>query len=144
MHRLGAIVTGERLCFTSLRGLLAAGFARAQHVQADARDHGCQPRCQVLDLAGVGTAEPEPGFLNSVVGLSPRAQHPISHSSQMSPVRLKLLCQPFFLVHWSHFPGAIRHGYDEGNPIGVTTPSNRESGRQKSNPDMGFRFQQGT
>jgi len=53
-----------------VQGLLAAGLARAQHVETDACDDGRQPAAQVGDIAGVRSAETEPAFLNGVVGFT--------------------------------------------------------------------------
>ena len=44
--------------------------ARAQHVEAHAGDDRRQPAAQVLDVARVGAAEPQPGLLHGVVGLA--------------------------------------------------------------------------
>jgi hypothetical protein len=50
----------------------------------------------------------------------------------MGPVVLKLFRQPFSLVQWSHFPGAIRHVYDEGDPADVTADWGASSSEAKS------------
>ena len=52
-----------------LEGRFAARPARSQHVEADTPDDRRQPRAQVVDIAPVGAAEPEPGLLDRVVGL---------------------------------------------------------------------------
>ena len=49
--------------------LLAPRLARAQHVQADARDDGRQPSAKVLDAARVSAAELQPRLLDSVLRL---------------------------------------------------------------------------
>ena len=79
--------------------LLAPGLARSQRVQRDSRNDRGQPPSQVLDAIGVGAAEPQPGFLNGVVGLAHRAEHPVGHRSQMAAVLLEPLRQPFVLDH---------------------------------------------
>ena len=60
----------------------------------------CQPAAQVSDAACVRTAEPEPGFLNGIVGLAPRPEHPIGHRKEMRPVLLKPSRQPVIFVHY--------------------------------------------
>ena len=60
----------DRFWQPRVQRLLAPRLARAQHVQADARDHRRQPAAQVVDTARVGAAEPQPRFLHRVVGLA--------------------------------------------------------------------------
>ena len=43
---------------------------------------------------GVGAAEPQPGFLDGVVGLAQRAEHPVGHRPQVGPVLLEPFRQP--------------------------------------------------
>ena len=50
-----------------------------------------QPAAQVLDRAGVGPAEPEPGLLDGVLRLAQRPEHPVGHRPQVRPVRLEPL-----------------------------------------------------
>jgi hypothetical protein len=45
-----------------------------QHVQAQSGDDRRQPAAEILDGAGIGTAEPKPGLLDGVVGLAGRAR----------------------------------------------------------------------
>lgn len=49
--------------------------------------------------AGVGATEAQPGFLDGVIGLAERAEHPVGHRLQASPVFLETLGQPCALVH---------------------------------------------
>jgi hypothetical protein len=79
--------------------LLAPRPARAQHVEADPANYRRQPSAQVLDAAGVGPAEPEPGFLDRIVGLTQRAQHSVGHRPQVDAVFLELLRKELVLVH---------------------------------------------
>ncbi len=73
--------------------LLAARIAAAQHVQAHS-GHDCrQPAAEVLDLAGVGPAEPKPGLLHGIVGFGGRAQHAKGNRPQVATVVLELLRQ---------------------------------------------------
>ena len=65
--------------------------ARAQHVEAHPRATTVvsQPP-EVLDVARVGAAEPQPGLLDGVVGLAQRAEHPVGHRPQVGAVLLEL------------------------------------------------------
>jgi hypothetical protein len=78
---------------------LAARFARTQHVQRDAADDGRQPCAQIVDLSVGRSAEPEPGFLDSVLGLTHRAKHAIGDRQQPGPLLHEPLCQPLGLIH---------------------------------------------
>ena len=107
---VGAVgAVDDRLGHVDAQRLLAPRVARAQHVQADARDDGRQPAAEVLDVARVGAAEPQPGLLDGVVGLAERAEHPVGHRPQVGPVRLEPLRQPVALVHRSHSSVASGH-----------------------------------
>ena len=55
-----------------------------------------------VDVARIGAAEPQPGFLDGVVCLVVRAEHPIGHRSQAGSMFLKSLDQPFLFRHLSH------------------------------------------
>jgi hypothetical protein len=69
---------------------LAACPSRAKNVQAhEAHDRG-QPGAQVVDVAGVGSAEPDPGLLHGVVRLGQGSEHPVGHGPQVGAVRLEL------------------------------------------------------
>ena len=50
-------------------------------------------------LGDYQAAEVEPGLLYGVVRLGERAEHPVGHRSQVAPVGLELLRQPFVFVH---------------------------------------------
>ena len=52
-----------------LQGRFAARPARSQHVEADPPDDRRQPGAQVVDVARVGAAQADPGFLDGVVRL---------------------------------------------------------------------------
>jgi hypothetical protein len=75
---------------------------RLQDVQANARDDGRQPPVQVLDGGRISAAEPQPGFLDRVVGIADGAEHPVGHRAQASSILLESLRQPVALVHRSH------------------------------------------
>ena len=79
--------------------LFAAGPPRPQHVQRDPGHHRGQPAAEVVHLAGVGPAQPQPGLLDGVVRLADRAQHPVRDRLQVAPVVLETLRQPVVAVH---------------------------------------------
>ncbi len=85
---------GRRRGGRGFEGLLAAGLAGAQHIKADARYDGCKPGAEILDAFGAGTAEAEPGFLDSVVGFSQRARHAVGDGAQMAAVFFEAVSQP--------------------------------------------------
>ncbi len=70
-------------------GAPRAAGARAQHVEADARDDGGQPAAQVLDRARVGARELEPRLLHGVVGLGGRAEHAVRDQPEVGAVLLE-------------------------------------------------------
>jgi hypothetical protein len=67
-----------------------------------------QPPAQVLDAARVGTTEAQPGFLDGVVGLARRAEHPPGMRPQASPIGLESSRQPLAVMHRSHSLVAFR------------------------------------
>jgi hypothetical protein len=69
-----------------LERVLAAAAARAQHVQADAGDDRGEPAAQVVDVGCAGPADPQPGVLDCVVGVSKRAQQPVGDRAQLGAV----------------------------------------------------------
>jgi len=83
-------------------------LARPQDVQAHARDDGCQPSTEVVDLLGIGAAQSQPGFLNGIVHVAQRAQHPIRHGAQAGSVFFESLGQVVVFVHRSHFLDVFR------------------------------------
>ena len=78
---------------------LAAGPAGAQHVEADAAHDRREPAAQIVDAAGVGTAQPKPGLLKGVVRFAHRAKHPVRHRLQVASILLELPGQPVLLAH---------------------------------------------
>ena len=74
----------------------------------------------VLHLARVGAVEPQPRFLHGVLGLAPRAQHPLRHRTQVRAVLLELLGLPLLCVHRSHPLAGARQRGDEPHRLGVT------------------------
>ena len=59
--------------------VFAPGFSRSQHVEAHARDDGGEPSPEIVDAGGIRSAEPQPRFLDRIVHLADRAEHPVSH-----------------------------------------------------------------
>jgi hypothetical protein len=94
----------DRVWDARVQGLLAAGLARAEHVQRDARDDRGQPRAEVLDLARLGAAETQPRVLDRVVGLGERAEHPVRDHTEMRSLLLELAGEPFLLIHVTFLP----------------------------------------
>ena len=71
------------------QGLIPFCRTRAQHVQAHARDHGCQPAPQILDVARVpDRLEPHPPFLHCASASLERPQHPVGHPPKPASVLL--------------------------------------------------------
>ncbi len=103
----------DRLGYVRAQGLLTPRGARAQHVEAHARDDRRQPPAEVLDAARVGATEPQPGLLHRVVRLARRAEHAVGDGPEVGAVRLELVRQQFTLVHRSHSLVAYRHSKDE-------------------------------
>ncbi len=76
--------------------------ARAEHVEADARDNGGQPPAEILDRTGVGAAETQPRFLHRIVGLARGTQHSVSDSPEVPTIFFEFFCQPIlFACHIS-------------------------------------------
>ena len=78
--------------------VLAARLPGAQHVDADAADDRGQPRAGVVDRLLLGAAEPQPGFLQRILGLADRSEHAIGDRLQVWPVALELLGLPADVV----------------------------------------------
>jgi hypothetical protein len=105
---LGAVGgVDDRVGNVHVERLLAPRFARAEHVQRYACDDRGQPAAEVLDLARVGAAEPQPGVLDGVVGLAGRAEHPIGDRAEMRSVILELPGEPFLLIHVTFLPRSV-------------------------------------
>ena len=111
----------DRVGRLGVERLLASRFARSQHVQAHPADDRRQPPAQVRDIARVRAAEPEPGFLYGIVRLAQGTKHPVGHRSQVGPVGLEPLRQPFTLAHRSHVIVGFRHRGDVPKPDAVTS-----------------------
>jgi len=60
----------DRVRNVHVERLLAPGSAGAEYVQRDSCNNRGKPAAKILDLAGVGAAEPQPGVLDGVVGLA--------------------------------------------------------------------------
>jgi hypothetical protein len=54
---------------------------------------------ELVDIAGVGAAEPEPGLLHSIIRFAQRPQHSIRHCPQAGAVRLELCSEPILVAH---------------------------------------------
>ncbi|MHC2582096.1 AhpD family alkylhydroperoxidase [Bradyrhizobium diazoefficiens] len=121
----------DRLRYMRAHRVLPARLSCAQHVEANARDHGGQPAPQIRDIGRIAPAEPQPGLLHGIVDLAAGTQHPVGDRAQMIPVGLELLAEKIFfrvfLGHRSHSWISIRHAHDEANSANVTgTFENRQ------------------
>ena len=92
----------DRVGHVRAERLLGPRFARLQGRQAHPGDDRGQPPAQVLDAVAVGSADSQPGFLNRVVRLAQRAEHPIGDRSQVRALLLETLRQQLVLDHRSH------------------------------------------
>jgi hypothetical protein len=86
----------------SLQRLLPPRRAGVQHVEAHSGHHRRQPSPEVLHPTRVGAAEPEPRFLDGVIRLGQRAEHPVGHRPQVGSVLLEPLRNPVVVLHRSH------------------------------------------
>jgi hypothetical protein len=69
-----------------------------------ARDVRGQPAAEVLDLARVRAAEPQPGVLDGVVGLAERAEHAVGDRAETRSLLFELAGEPFLLIHVTFLP----------------------------------------
>jgi hypothetical protein len=97
----------DRVGNMHLERLLASRSARTEHVQRHPGDDRRQPGAEVLDLARVGSAEPQPGVLDGVVGLRERAEHAVGDRAEMRPLLLELPGEPFLLIHVTYLPSSV-------------------------------------
>src|SRR5215467_9042564 len=68
-----------------------------------------KPRAKILDPAGVGAGESQPGLLDDVVRLGERAEHPAGHHPQAVAVLLETLGQPLLSIHRSQSSRSTCH-----------------------------------
>ena len=69
--------------------ILGSGSAGAQAIEAHAPDHGRQQPADVLDLAGVGSSQPQPRLLHRVLGLGMRSEHAVGERVETRPALLE-------------------------------------------------------
>jgi hypothetical protein len=100
--------------------LLTSRCTRPQHVETHARDDRGQPSAKVIDVRAVGAAEPQPRFLNGVVHLAHRAEHPVSYGAQVGSVLFESLGQIVAVGHRSHILVGFRHSADGRTARNVT------------------------
>src|SRR2546428_320984 len=62
---------------------------------------------------GIGAAQPDPGFLDRVVGLADRSEHPVRHTSQVPAMRLELIREPFLLPHVDRKSTRLNSSHDQ-------------------------------
>ena len=131
---VGAVrAVDDRLGDVHVQRLLAPRPARTQHAQRHSSDHGGQPRAKVLDLVRIRAAEPQPGFLHSVVGLAHRAEHPVGDRAQTASVLLEALRQPVSLFHGHIPPSRWVIEVDPPERFGVTSSRRRVSNELQIN-----------
>jgi hypothetical protein len=63
------------------------------------RNNGRQPASQILDVADVGPAQPNPGFLDGILRFARRPEHAIRHHAQLPQVCFELRSQPLSCIH---------------------------------------------
>jgi hypothetical protein len=136
MLRVDAVCgVDDRVGQVGVEWLLASPGAGAEHVERHASHSGDQPGFEIVDLVGVGAAEPDPRLLDGVVGLAGGAQHPVGDGSQPGPVLLESFCQPVALIHRSVDPSRAPKATSRlraagGLPLG-TTNERRQSCRHR-------------
>src|SRR4029453_2370969 len=112
--------------------LLAPRFARPEHVQAHTRDDGGQPSAKIVDAGGIGAAQSQPRLLDSIVHLTHRAQHPVSHGTKVGPVLFKSVGQIVAFAHRSHSSQLWSGGFAPRTPHavarGAPTPHSAPAG----------------
>jgi hypothetical protein len=96
---LPRVLVRDRLRRVRGERLLTSRLPRPQHVEAHARDDRGQPSAKVVDLRAIDAAEPQPRFLNGVVHLAQRAEHPVGHGAQVGSVRFESLGQKLVFAH---------------------------------------------
>ena len=111
----------------------------AQHVQAHPSDDRREPGLHVLDALGILVADPNPGFLQGVVGLGERPEHPVGDGAQARPVLVETVGQPLALIMSAHrlrrgleiTSGCGQPGLSSGRPTArtrkLTAPPTRRS-----------------
>jgi hypothetical protein len=87
----GIVSADNRVWHVYAVKFLAPRPPRAQHVQAYPSGHRGEPRAEVLGFAASRSAQPQPGFLDGVIRLGQRAEHPVGRRPQPSAMRLELL-----------------------------------------------------
>lgn len=104
-HRVGfRIITGagdHGIGDVRVQGILPARRSRAQHVQTHPRHDRRQPSAQVVDTTDIAAAESDPGFLDGVLRLADRPEHPIGDRPHVRSVRFELVGWPLRCGHRS-------------------------------------------
>ncbi len=86
-------IRDDRVGHDGLERVLAPSRSGPKPVQAETGHDRGQPGTEVVDLAGVGPARPEPGVLDDVVGLCQRAEQSIGGRAQARAIRFEALGQ---------------------------------------------------
>ena len=111
-------VAGHRLSRLDVERLLAAGPARAQHVEGDPADDRGEPGGKVVDLVSVGPAEAQPRLLDRVVRLRRRSEDAVGDATHAAAVLLESSRQPCRVVSLvSHLIPFSRSGVTRVDPL---------------------------
>jgi hypothetical protein len=79
--------------------LLAASGPGTQEIQADPRHDSGQPGPHILNVSGIGAAQPQPGLLDGIIRFGQRAKHPVRHAAQVTSILFESLRKPVLFVH---------------------------------------------
>lgn len=92
---------------------------------------GDQPTLEVSDPFDVGSREPYPCFLDGVVGVADRAEHPVAHGPESGPMLLESAGQIFVVVHpvWPLLLVGESGQADPDPIVYFSAKSRREDGR---------------
>jgi hypothetical protein len=73
-------------------------LTRPQHVEAHARDDGCESRAEVLDVACIAATEPQPRLLHRILSVTRRAEYPVRYGLEVCSVILETIAEPILFV----------------------------------------------
>jgi len=89
----------DRVGHPHVERVLAPGRPRAQHVQAQPRNDRGEPTADIVHVLARRAGDPQPGFLDRVLGLGERAQHPVGDRPQAGSVLLEPRYPELFVLH---------------------------------------------
>jgi hypothetical protein len=91
-----------------------------QHVEAYARDDRGEPSGKIVDACRIGAAQSQPRFLNDIVHIGQRTEHPVRDGAQVGSVLFESLGQIIAFAHRSHNLVAFLHSVDGRAASNVT------------------------